>query len=66
MFIETGCELVSEVSLEVKGEVTKMDIALFAPHMGTCVWFNESGNRCGGDNMGQRVDLLRRIETNEQ
>ena len=66
MFIETGSELVSEVSLEVKGEVTKTYIALFAPHMGTCAWLYESGNGCGGDNTSQSVDLLGRMETSEQ
>ena len=44
MFIKTGCELVSEVSLKVKGEVTKTYIALFAPHMGTFGLVYESGN----------------------
>jgi hypothetical protein len=44
MFIETRSELVSEVSLEVEGEVTKTYIALFAPHMGTFGLVYESGN----------------------
>ena len=66
MFIGMGSELVSEVSLEVRGEVTKTYITLFAPHMSTCTWLYESGNQCGGDNTGQSVELLGRMEASEQ
>jgi hypothetical protein len=49
-FIESGCELHGEITLEVMREITKTNITFLLPcmgsgsSMGTCVWLDKAGN----------------------